>query len=119
MHTTGGLPLINYLPDDLAWRFARRFCNRIAPTESWRSLLRRGIRGGTVPEVMGILEEAAHAELLAPLPEVGDRIDLWHRSLSRRHAALKRVMRGALKVNKWLSGREIVPTLSLAIRKVA
>ena len=115
-HTTGGLPFINYLPDRLALGYARRWAKRIAPTESWSSLLRRGIRGGTVGEIMGILGGDARAGLLDP--RTGDRIDLWHRSLSRRHARLKRAMRAALKVNKWLSGLEIVPTLSLAIRKL-
>jgi SAM-dependent methyltransferase len=117
LHTTGGLPLINYLPDALAHRVARRFSKRMSAGETWRSMLRRGIRGGTVPEVLGILGGPANAELLAPREPFGDRIDLWHHSLSRRHAGLKRVAWAALKLNKWLSGREITPTLSLAIRK--
>jgi SAM-dependent methyltransferase len=116
-HTTGGMPFINYLPDRLALAFARRFCKRMSPNETWNSLLRRGIRGGTVPEIMGIL--GGNAELLAPLPPVGDRIDLWYRSVSARHAVLKYSVRSALKLNKWLSGREIVPTLALAIQKAA
>jgi SAM-dependent methyltransferase len=117
-HTTG-LPFINYLPDSLARAYARRFCKRMSPTESWNSMLRRGIRGGTVREVMGVLGGHAHAELLAPLASVGDRIDLWHGSLSRRYAALKRSVWVALKLGKALTGLEIVPSLSLAIRKVA
>jgi SAM-dependent methyltransferase len=118
-HTTGGLPFINYLPDSLALAYARRFCKRISPTESWNSLLRRGIRGGTVSEIMGILGGSAHAELLAPLAPVRNRIDLWHRSLSPRHAALKYAVKGALELGRRVTGLEIVPTLSLAIRKVA
>jgi SAM-dependent methyltransferase len=116
-HTTGGLPLINYLPAPLALRVARRFSKRSLAGESWRSMLRRGIRGGTVPEVFGILGGRDRAELLAPREPIGDRIDLWHESLSRRHAGLKRCVWAALKANKWLTGREITPTLSLAIRK--
>jgi SAM-dependent methyltransferase len=118
MHTSG-LPLINYLPDSLALEFARRYGKRIAPTETWRSLLRRGIRGATVPEIMEILGGQRCAELLAPQAHVGDRIDLWYRSLSRRYLALKYSVRIVLKLIKWSSGREIVPTLSLALRKVA
>ena len=118
-HTTGGLPLINYLPPPLAMRIARRASKRNLAGESWKSLLRRGIRGATVPEVLGILGGAANAELLAPREEIGDRIDLWLRSLSRRHARLKRSVWATLKVNKRLSGREITPTLELAIRKKA
>jgi hypothetical protein len=70
-----------------------------------------------VPEVLGILGGRDRAELLAPREPIGDRIDLWHESLSRRHAGLKRCVWAALKANKWLTGREITPTLSLAIRK--
>lgn len=117
-HTTQGMPLINYLPDSLTLKAARRYCKRIARDESWESLLRRGIRGGTVPEIIGILGGPARAELLRPLPEVGDRIDLWYRSLSPRHAWLKRSLWMSLKLGKWGSGREITPTLSLAIRKL-
>ena len=116
-HTTGGLPFINYLPDRVALAYARRFAKRIAPTETWSSLLRRGIRGGTVGEIMGILGGCARAELLPP--RVGDRIDLWHRTLSRRHAVLKKAVRTALKLNRVVTGLEIVPTLALAIRKTS
>lgn len=117
MHTTGGLPLINYLPDALALRMARRFCRRMSADESWRSMLRRGVRGGTVPEIVGILGGRHRAEVLAPRKSIGDQIDLWFQSLSPRHARLKRSVWAALKVLKGVSGREITPTLSLAIRK--
>jgi 2-polyprenyl-3-methyl-5-hydroxy-6-metoxy-1,4-benzoquinol methylase len=117
-HTTRGLPLINYLPDSMTLWAARRFCKRIAPDESWESLLRRGIRGGTVSEIIGLLGGRRHARLLPPLPEVGDRVDLWYQSLSPRHATLKRALWRSLKLVKGVSGRQITPTLSLAIRKM-
>jgi len=116
IHTTQGLPLINYLPDSMALRMARRYCKRVARDESWESLLRRGIRGGTVPEIIGILGGSGRAELLKPLS--GDRIDMWWKSLSTRHAAFKRSLWMSMKLVKWASGREIPPSLSLAIRKV-
>jgi 2-polyprenyl-3-methyl-5-hydroxy-6-metoxy-1,4-benzoquinol methylase len=119
VHTTGGLPFINYLPDSATLWAARKFCKRVEPNESWNSLLRRGIRGGTVPEILGILGGPEHAQLLRPFPDVGDRIDLWFRSLSKRHALIKRCIWGALKGIKALSGKEVTPTLSLAIRKAA
>ena len=117
VHTTLGMPLINYLPDSMTLWAARKYCKRIAPDESWESLLRRGIRGGTVPEIIGILGGPACAKLLRPRPEVGDRVDLWYKTLSARHDWLKRSLWMSLKVGKTLSGREITPTLSLAIRK--
>ena len=119
VHTTGGLPLINYLPDRLTLWAARKFSKRVAPNESWQSLLRRGIRGGTVPEILGLLGGRKHAELLSPVPQVGDRIDLWLAALSKNHAWFKRAIWLLLKTIKALTGKQITPTLSLAIRKVA
>jgi 2-polyprenyl-3-methyl-5-hydroxy-6-metoxy-1,4-benzoquinol methylase len=118
VHTTGGLPLINYLPDSATLWAARKFCKRVQPDETWASLLRRGIRGGTVPEILRILGGKKRAQLLQPSAEVGDRIDLWLGTLSTRHAWLKRSIWLSLKVIKWVTGRQITPTLSLAIRKV-
>jgi 2-polyprenyl-3-methyl-5-hydroxy-6-metoxy-1,4-benzoquinol methylase len=118
-HTTQGMPLINYLPDAATLWAARKYCKRIAPDESWESLLRRGIRGGTVPEILAILGGSKCAQLLCPLPETGDRVDLWYKSLSPKHAGFKRALWMSLKAIKALSGREVTPTLSLAIRKVA
>lgn len=118
VHTTYGMPFINYLPDSLTLWAARKFCKRVSPTDDWTTLLRQGIRGGTVPEILGILGGAKHAELLRPAPEVGDRIDLWFSTLSARHAWLKRTIWGSLKVIKALTGKELTPTLSLAIRKL-
>ncbi|HEU4625611.1 MAG TPA: class I SAM-dependent methyltransferase [Steroidobacteraceae bacterium] len=119
VHTTGGLPFINYLPDRLALRFARRFCKRVAPDETWTTLLRRGIRGATVPEVISCLNDPGHIALLRPLPRVGDRIDLWFKSLSKKHLGVKRGIWASLKVIKLLTRKELTPTLSLAFRKTA
>ena len=112
-HTTG-LPLINFLPDRLAARFAR-LSRRIRPDDDWNSLLRAGVRGATVGEIMGLVGGASRAALLPPLE--GDAIDLWHRKLSRRHAWLKRGAWGLLKLLKPLGGSYFVPELTLAIRK--
>jgi 2-polyprenyl-3-methyl-5-hydroxy-6-metoxy-1,4-benzoquinol methylase len=117
VHTTGGLLFLNYLPDGLALHYARKFSRRVRPDESWQSLLRRGIRGGTVNEVIGLLGGRKHARLLTPLPHVGDRIDVWFRKLSRRYGWLKRSIWLSLKSIKALTGAEVPPTLSLAIRK--
>lgn len=119
MHTTGGVPLINYLPDALALRAARAFSKRVSRTEDWNTLLRRGIRGGTVREVLDMLGGAGRAELLPPLPPAHDRIDVWLSSLSKRHAWLKRTVWASLKTVRVATGMEITPTLSLAVRKKA
>ena len=47
-----------------------------------------------------------------------DRIDLWYSiSASTRLAAVKRLLKTALKVMKHVSGATLAPRLSLAIRK--
>jgi hypothetical protein len=89
----------------------------VARDDSWESLLRRGIRGATVPEIVGLLGGPAHAQLLEPLPGGGDRIDLWYRGLSPRYRWIKQILRASLKLTKALSGREITPQLALALRK--
>lgn len=114
-HTTF-LPLINYLPDALAQRMAR-LSQRVPRDATWEELLRAGIRGATVREILGILRSCGTPALLAPRPEIGDRIDLWYSKLSRRHAWLKRGIWGSLKVLRALTGIELTPELGLAIRK--
>ena len=123
-HTTG-LPLLNYLPDALAHRVALRFCGRLEGDESWEGLLRRGIRGGSVRELMGILDGAGEgrSELLEPSRRgLGDRIDLWvalslAMSGAEKAGAAKRAAAAAMKGIKALTGAALVPELSLAIRK--
>src|SRR5687767_10830265 len=46
LHTTS-LPLINYLPDRLTLKAARKFSRRVKEDDSWEFLLRAGIRGAT------------------------------------------------------------------------
>lgn len=115
-HTTG-LPLINYLPDKATHFVATRFSKRIPKDDDWETLLRKGIRGGTANEVLGILRRAGEPPaLIAPAEHIGDRIDLWHRGLSRRHAWLKRTIWSSLKLFKLVTRIEMAPVLALAIR---
>ena len=116
-HTTT-LPLINYFPDRAAHYTATHFSRRIPRNDDWETLLKKGIRGGTVKEVLGVLQKAGGSPaLVAPAPHIGDRIDLWHRGLSRRHAWVKRTIWAALKITKLVTRIEMVPVLALAIRK--
>jgi len=118
-HTTG-LPLLNYLPDGLALACARRFSRRIKPDISWPQLLRKGVRGGTVGEILWILNrDGRTAELLAPSQlGVCDHIDLWYRrSSSVRRPLAKKVAHAGFRAAKALTGATILPTLSLALRK--
>jgi 2-polyprenyl-3-methyl-5-hydroxy-6-metoxy-1,4-benzoquinol methylase len=115
MHTTHGLPFINYLPDRLTLAIARRFSKYVRPTDDWQKLLRLGIRGGTVREIMRIIRRRDRATLLRPID--GDRVDQWYRGLSKRHDWLKRSLWLSLKALKLVTRIELTPALALAIRK--
>jgi ubiquinone/menaquinone biosynthesis C-methylase UbiE len=120
MHTTG-LALINYLPDRLTLACARRFSKRVSPDASWSELLRKGIRGGTTREILGILNrDGRQTELLKSFRlGVKDHIDLWYRlSSSMRWSTTKKLMMWGLRVVKATTGITMIPTLSLAIQKV-
>jgi ubiquinone/menaquinone biosynthesis C-methylase UbiE len=123
-HTTG-MPLLNYLPRQVVLPIARRFSDRVGASESWDSLLRRGIRGGSVGTILRALKSdgGGRPELLAPsLLGCRDRIDLWQQ-LSQRMAGggapgvRKRLLVNALKAFKGITGVELLPELSLAFRK--
>jgi len=119
-HTTG-LPLINYLPDRAAHFLARRCSRRIRADASWSSLLRDGIRGGTVREIVGPLRKHASQRpcVLQPtLRGCRDRIDLWY-SLSSdvRFRRAKRALKVVFKLVRFTTGWVVVPNLALAIQK--
>jgi 2-polyprenyl-3-methyl-5-hydroxy-6-metoxy-1,4-benzoquinol methylase len=120
MHTTG-LPLINYLPDRPTLYCSRRFSERVSLDASWPELLRNGIRGGTTREIIRIIDrEGRKAELLNPSHlGVKDHIDLWYQlSSTTRKPLIKKVMMWGFRVVKAVTGVTMIPTLSLAIRKV-
>jgi hypothetical protein len=119
-HTTAGLPFVNYLPDKLACYYARHFARTKLRNFTWDQLLRKGIRGGSVGEVLNILHHGAFEPvLLDPIePGVSDRIDLWYaKSGGVRLGTRKRLFWWLAKTLKVLTGAIVVPSLSLAIRK--
>jgi SAM-dependent methyltransferase len=121
-HHTTGLPLLNYLPRSLARVAALRLSRRTSGNESWETLLRRGIRGGTEGEIMDLLSDVdASPVLIEPRADgIRDRIDLWYAALSpRRLRRTKQSLRVLLKLIHHVSGYALVPNLSLAILKPA
>lgn len=117
-HTTG-LPLINYLPDWGALWMTNRFSKRWR-AHSWPQLLRGGIRGGTIGEILHILAACPGTVRLLEPGRLGveDRIDLWYFTVEKsRRGEAKRVIYRALKHMKRLTGLEILPYLELALRK--
>ncbi|HLA95561.1 MAG TPA: methyltransferase [Pyrinomonadaceae bacterium] len=118
LHTTM-LPLINYLPDGLTHAVTRKFSKRIDPEDSWESLLRQGIRGATVREIISNLPN--NAKLLEPSQKgLSDRIDLWFLNTNpNQKRTLKLVARSVMKGLKAVTGISVVSDLSLAIRKIS
>lgn len=126
-HTTR-IPLINYMPDKLAHSISCRFSRRISRKDNWETLLRRGIRGGSVREIMRILQAEVNNEKPALLRPnrlgFNDRIDLWYAgyavSIANKYPQVKpiqKIMKYIFKAIFFISGIEILPALSLAIRK--
>lgn len=122
-HTTSGLPIINYLPDKAAFFIARKFSKRKLQDHTWESLLRQGIRGGSVREILSILTQSKCKQkpiLLAP-SRLGakDRIDLWYiKSGKARFLIGRKIVIFLLnKFLKMTAGFIFLPGLSLAVKK--
>lgn len=115
LHTTM-LPVINYVPDALALKMARRFSKRINPDETWDELLRKGIRGATEREISSHLRGA---EMLEPRYNgLRDRIDLYYVNTNQeRLKAVKSAAKLFIKAIRTATGITLVPDLSLAFRK--
>ena len=122
-HTTV-LPFINYLPDFMAHWSARHFSRpyRVNSDISWTGLLRLGIRGGTVREIVSILDGRG-AELLTPSYDgvARDQIDLWYQhvvdSVDGRKSQTKRLAMLILKGIKAVTGYALSPYVGVAFRK--
>jgi len=118
-HTTG-LPLLNYLPAALAWRYARA-CSRYGHRdETWTGMLRSGIRGSTEGEVVAILSrDGGRAVSLTPSRDgIASHLDLWRSAAaSRRGRASLSLKYAALKAVRALTGATLVPNITLALRK--
>ncbi|HSV26698.1 MAG TPA: class I SAM-dependent methyltransferase [Sedimentisphaerales bacterium] len=117
---TAGLPFINYLPDRLAHRYAQYFSKRNLRNASWPELLRRGIRGGSVSEVMRILAACRPGNAVLMKPSclgVNDRIDLWRIQINRsRYPRLKKIFGVCIRLLSY-TGITLVPSLYIAVRK--
>jgi len=120
LHTTSGLPFINYLPEKLALFYAQYFSKRKLKNNNWNELLRGGIRGGSSKEILSILTRCPQKPVLLSPSRFGmkDRIDLWYIQSSKdKFVVIKRLFLLSVKLLKWLTGETIVPSLSLAIKK--
>lgn len=119
-HTTN-LPLINYLPDSLTLFCARRFSPRIKADETWNSLLRNGIRGGTEAEIINIIRDKSQDKSLLLEPSklgMKDRIDLQYAGISQLSLKHK-VAKALFKAIKLVSGYTCGLVITFAIQKSA
>jgi len=117
---TSSLPLVNYLPDPLAHRFVRTCSRRQLADATWPDLLRKGVRGASVREIMRMIPGGkAQSELIKPR-HLGARsaVDVWCAGYAQSSAA-KRALGKMLKLLQAVTHAAPVPYLSLAIRKVA
>lgn len=117
-HHSTGLWGINFLPDGLAWRVARRY-GVGTRDRTWAAMLRGGIRGGTEWSIRRALAADRQAtEILQPTQHgLRDRADYWLSSTSPRHRTVKRAIAVLFRLTDRLFGT--VPTLnvSAAIRR--
>lgn len=120
VHTTGGIPFINYLPDRATYWCARFFSRRNLYRDTWQILLRKGIRGGSVKEILNILRKTEQQPLLLKPAYLGvkDRVDLWlHETNTTKQPIVKKAIYLLAKSFKNITGLSMVPNLSLAIKK--
>jgi SAM-dependent methyltransferase len=122
-HTTG-LPGLNYLPDGVALRVARRFSSRVRDDESWPTLLRKGIRGGSEPEIVRRLRAAPGVgpfRLLPPTQLGGrDATDIWRhvaQASGRRSGAVAWFLPRAYRLAGRLTGSQFGRQISVAVAK--
>jgi SAM-dependent methyltransferase len=123
IHTTGGLPLVNYLPPSLALWAAKRFSRSTAESLTWEQLLRRGMHGGTEREFIRYLETAGYDDALIERPTrqgLRDEFDLWYEiSQVNELSEFKKRLRSAFRGLKKVTGISFTPYLAFAVRKRA
>lgn len=118
LHTTSGLPFINYLPDRMALFYAQHFSKRKLKGNSWETLLKRGIRGGSINEIFRILNSCPQKPILLNPSKFGtkDRLDLWYIK-SGKSLVIKKLFLFSTKFLKSLTGIIMLPRLAIAIKK--
>lgn len=120
IHTSGGLPFLNYLPDSIAHRYAQLCSKRNLKPYSWEKMLRMGIRGGSVKGILRKLGTDSHPPMLLEPSQLGlsDRLDLWYAKYKTIGSPwMIRSFYYGTKAVKLLTGKIMLPNISLAIKK--
>lgn len=121
-HTTG-LPLINYLPEALALRYAQYCSNHNLQKDSWQTLLRKGIRGSTLKEITQTIQKNNGSfEVLKSInPSLKNPVDIWFEGYAKNEPGktgkAKRIMKLFLSIFYSITRIPLVPYISLAIKK--
>lgn len=116
-HTTG-LPLVNYLPDGMAFGAARRLSRRVQRTVSDQDLLRAGLRGATPGEIDRCLS-ASDFRWQRERPAGGgvrQQSQIWYRTATDRLARRPMIRRAAKLVD--VLRIPVSPYLSLAYSRL-
>ena len=121
---TSNLPFINYMSDSIAFKYAKRFSRRVRKNETWHELLKRGIRGSTVDEIISQLNLDNNGNystsLLKPKNyKINDMADLWLK-LSDHYKTnpFKRLFWLINKVSQKIFGLQYLPYINIAVKKI-
>jgi 2-polyprenyl-3-methyl-5-hydroxy-6-metoxy-1,4-benzoquinol methylase len=118
---TSGLPLLNYLPAPLARWAQIKLSWRSFGTETWEQMLRRGIRGATVSEILGNIRRVDRgATLLKPFRIAGSWAGIWYAAKQCRPPS-GRLARVIALTGRFAdaTGLPLSPYISIAVRKPA
>jgi ubiquinone/menaquinone biosynthesis C-methylase UbiE len=118
---TSGLPLVNYLPDFVARAAIGIFSKRSVAKSNWDSLLRAGVRGASVREIMrNIRRLDPDASLLQPIRLVRAWPEIWYAAKKARlskHGWLTRGAIGAAGEFIRITKLPISPYVNIAVAK--
>jgi ubiquinone/menaquinone biosynthesis C-methylase UbiE len=116
---TSGLPLVNYLPAPLTRWAQIKLSRRSFGTETWDQMLRRGIRGATVSEILrNIRRVDRKATLLEPFRISNTWAGIWY--AAKRERMPGGLLGHAVAITERFvnaSGLPLSPYINIAVRK--
>jgi ubiquinone/menaquinone biosynthesis C-methylase UbiE len=120
-HTTG-LPLVNYVSDSMAHWAIKRFGSAVMKNHSWEQLLRAGVRGGSVSEIMRCIRSVdPRAERLKPIHLSSTWAGIWYAAkrarLEKVDSAFLRTAIAAVERLVSVTRLPISPYLNIAVSK--
>jgi 2-polyprenyl-3-methyl-5-hydroxy-6-metoxy-1,4-benzoquinol methylase len=115
---TSGLPLVNYLPDRIAFAAVRRFSPRVDNDLLDTDLLREGVRGATLGEIeRNLRASGGNWQRLSPTaPGLRHQSQIWYRAAAERLSDRPTLRRAVSVVDRLRL--PVSPYLTLAYRKL-